>query len=305
MNAIDKAEISKAREIPLESVLEKFGANRDPQDPNRNWKTHAGRITVTEGKFFNHDQQQGGGGAIDLAMHLGGFKFKEAVAWLGGNIGRDETVHQYQAEAGKHATRILDTTPPPKLEVPSPDAGKFARMKNYLTGKRAIPEAIVDNAIEKGRLWADKYANAVFSLRDLEGKQIGAELRGTFDKPFHGVRGEKGLFFTGTSQSKTAVFVESGIDALSYQAMHPNALVIGTAGSGRDMLTAAARALDEKGYKIIAGFDADKAGEAQTKTLREAIPTATIDRQRPTQGKDWNDELKAQRAPSRTADQER
>ncbi|MGY0343572.1 DUF3991 and TOPRIM domain-containing protein [Xylella fastidiosa] len=299
---MDKLEISKLREIPLEAVLERFGAQRDPQDPKRNWKSHAGRITVTNGKFYNHDQEQGGGGSIDLAMHLGGFKFKEAVAWLGGNISRDAAINQYQVEARKHAERILDTTPPPTLDVPEPVAGKLDRVRNYLTGKRRIPEAIVDNAIEKGRLWADKYANAVFSLRDLKGKQIGAELRGTSDKPFHGVRGEKGLFFTGTSKPKTAVFVESAIDAMSYQAMHPNTLVIGTVGSGRDVMTVAARALDEKGFKLIAGFDADKSGDAQTKALAAAVQSP-VERQRPTTGKDWNDELKAQRAAARSAEE--
>lgn len=299
---MDKLEISKLREIPLEAVLERFGAQPDPQDPKRNWKSHAGRITVTDGKFYNHDQEQGGGGSIDLAMHLGGFKFKEAVAWLGGNISRDAAINQYQAEARKHAERILDTTPAPKLDVPEPVAGKLDRVRNYLTGKRGIPEAIVDNAIDKGRLWADKYANAVFSLRDLEGKQIGAELRGTSDKPFHGVRGEKGLFFTGTSKPKTAVFVESAIDTMSYQAMHSNTLVIGTAGSGRDVMTAAARALDEKGFKIVAGFDADKSGDAQSKALAAAVQSP-VERQRPTTGKDWNDELKAQRAAARSAEE--
>ena len=299
---MDKLEISKLREIPLEAVLERFGAQPDPQDPTRNWKSHAGRITVTDGKFYNHDQEQGGGGSIDLAMHLGGFKVKEAVAWLGGNISRDAAINQYQAEARKHAERILDTTPTPKLDVPEPVAGKLDRVRNYLTGKRGIPEAIVDNAIDKGRLWADKYANAVFSLRDLEGKQIGAELRGTSDKPFHGVRGEKGLFFTGTSKPKTAVFVESAIDAMSYQAMHPNTLVIGTAGSGRDVMTAAARALDEKGFKLVAGFDADKSGDAQSKALAAAVQSP-VERQRPTTGKDWNDELKAQRAAARSAEE--
>lgn len=289
---MDKLAISKAREIPLEAVLERFGAERDPTDPTRNWKTHAGRMTITDDKFYNHDLERGGGGAIDLAIQLGGFKFKDAVAWLGSNISRDAAIEQYQAEAVKHAGRILDDTATPKLAIPEQDTAKLARVKSYLTGKRAIPEPIVENAINKGRVWADKYGNAVFSLHDLEGKQIGAELRGTYDKPFHGVRGEKGLFFTGTSQSKIAVFVESAIDAMSYQALNPKALVIGTAGSSREMMTAAAKALDEKGFKIVDGFDNDKAGERQGATLRAAT-TAAIEQQRPTQGKDWNDELKA------------
>ncbi|MDR8920774.1 hypothetical protein FEP54_05609 [Burkholderia multivorans] len=299
---MDKLEISKLRETPLEAVLERFGAQPDPQDPKRNWKSHAGRITVTDGKFYNHDQEHGGGGAIDLAMHLGGFRFKEAVAWLGGNISRDAAITQYQAESRKHAERILDNTPAPKLGIPEPVASKLDRVRGYLTHKRDLPESIVENAIEKGRLWADKYANAVFSLRDLEGKQIGAELRGTSDKPFHGVRGEKGLFFTGTSKPKTAVFVESAIDAMSYQAMHPNTLVIGTAGSGRDVMTAAARALDEKGFKIIAGFDADKPGDAQAKALAAAVQSP-VERQRPSHGKDWNEQLRAQRSTARAADE--
>ena len=292
---MDKLEISKAREIPLEAILERFGAERDPNDPKRNWRTHAGRITITGDKFYNHDLERGGGGAIDLAIQLGGFKFKEAVAWIGGNVSRDAAIQQYQVEAVKHASRILDDTPSPKLGVPEKDPTKISRVKAYLTGKRAIPEPVVDNAINKGRLWSDKFSNAVFSLHDLNGKQIGVELRGTYDKPFHGVRGEKGLFFTGTSQSKTAVFVESAVDALSYQALNPKVLVVGTAGSSRDMMTAAAKALDEKGFKIVDGFDNDKAGDRHGATLREAI-TAPIERQRPAHGKDWNDELRAHRA---------
>ena len=301
---MDKLEISKAREIPLDAILERFGAERDPTDPKRNWKTHTGRITITDDKFYNHDLERGGGGAIDLAMQLGGFKFKDAVAWLGGNISRDAAIQQYQAEAVKHASRILDETQAPKLAVPEQDPATLNRVKAYLIGKRGIPEPIVDNAINKGRLWSDKYANAVFSLRDLEGNQIGAELRGTYDKPFHGVRGEKGLFFTGTSQSKTAVFVESAIDAMSYQALNPKALVIGTAGSSREVMTAAARALDENGFKIVDGFDNDKAGERHGVTLREAV-NAPVERLRPTQGKDWNDELKAQRTTEKTPTAER
>lgn len=52
--------LEAARNSP-EAVLERFGAQPDPQDPKRNWKSHAGRITVTDGKFYNHDQEQGGG----------------------------------------------------------------------------------------------------------------------------------------------------------------------------------------------------------------------------------------------------
>lgn len=290
---MDKDEIVRLRQLPLDTVLEGFGAQRDPQDPTRNWKTQVGRITITEGKFYNHDQDKGGGGAIDLVMHMGDFSFTKAVAWLGGQIGKDAAIAQYQAEAVKHAGRIIETTPSPKLEVPAPDASKLARVKNYLVEKRAIPESIVDTAIEKGRLWADKYGNAVFGLRDVEGNQVGAELRGTYDKPFHGVRGEKGLFFTGNASTKTAVFVESAIDAMSYQAINPRSMVISTTGSSRDLLSKTAEELHGRGFRLVAGFDNDKEGNRLAEALSKATGQA-VERQVPAVGKDWNDHLKKQ-----------
>lgn len=288
---MDKDSILQLRELPLDTVLEGFGAKRDPQDPTRNWKTQVGRITVTEGKFFNHDLGKGGGGAIDLVMHMGDFSFKSAVAWLGGQIGKDAAIAQYQAEAVKHAGRILETTPSPKLEVPVPDAGKLGRVKDYLVKERRIPQSIVDLAIQKGRLWADKYGNAVFGLRDVEGNQVGAELRGTHDKPFHGVRGEKGLFFTGNASTKTAVFVESAIDAMSYQAINPRSMVISTTGSSRDLLSKTAEELHGRGFRLVAGFDNDKEGNRLAEALNKAIGKQ-VERQVPAVGKDWNEQLK-------------
>ncbi|POR73748.1 hypothetical protein BKM30_26115 [Pseudomonas syringae pv. syringae] len=291
---MDKKAIEAARSIDLDTVVEGFGGVRDEADPKKNWKTHAGRITITDEKFYNHDADVGGGGAIDLAMHLGGYRFKEAVAWLGGAHGREAAISTYQVEAKQQAERILDTTEKPKLEIPAPDQRKLDKVRTYLTEKRAIPEALVDVAIQKGRVWADKFSNAVFALRDMEGKISGAELRGTYDKPFHGIRGDRGLYFTGKSASKVAVFVESSIEAMSYQALNPNALVIGTAGSTRDILQSAAKRLEAEKYKIVDGFNADKAGDQLGKRLQEAV-TQQVEVQRPTAGKDWNIELKAVR----------
>lgn len=291
---MDKSRLAELREIPLDAVLERFGAQRDPQDPTRNWKTPAGRMTVTGSQFYNHDATQGGGGAIDLVMHLGGFRFKEAIAWLGGNIGREAAVRQYQVESQKHAERILDHTPAPKLGIPEPDAAKLPRVRRYLIEQRALPEAVVDNAIQKGRLWADRHGNAVFGLRDLGGKPIGAELRGTTDKSFHGVRGEKGLFLTGNSRHQTAVFVESAIDALSYQALNPQALVISTTGSGITLMGDMARQLRDRGFRLLAAFDKDTAGDHLAAALGQALG-APVERQYPRVGKDWNEQIQQER----------
>lgn len=290
---MDKNELSRIREIPLEMVLESFGAERDPQDPKRNWRTAAGRITVTDTKYFNHDAQVGGGGAIDLTQHLGNYGFREALAYLGNIAGHAAAVKQYQVEGKKHAQKILDTTPAPKQEIPVPDASKLNRVRNYLTETRSIPEPIVEKAIAKGRLWADKFGNAVFALSDpgLSGAQVGAELRGTYEKPFHGVRGQqKGMFFTGNAKSGVAVFVESGIEALSYEAMNPNAMVVSTTGSTKEQLVKTAALLAERGFQLVAGFNNDKDGDRFSEWLNEAFQG--VKREKPVEVKDWNDLLR-------------
>ena len=50
--AMDKDEIAHVRALPLEAVLQRLGATRDPKDPARNWRLGASRIT---------------GGALDFA----------------------------------------------------------------------------------------------------------------------------------------------------------------------------------------------------------------------------------------------
>src|ERR1035441_6529672 len=69
------------REVPLEDVLLFRGAVRDRRD-RRKWHTEQGPLSVNGPKFINWHQGQGGGGAIDLVMHLAGVDFRTAVIWL-------------------------------------------------------------------------------------------------------------------------------------------------------------------------------------------------------------------------------
>ncbi len=72
--------LHQLRAIPLESVLLATGGKRDPQDKAK-WHTAKGAVSVTGMKFMNWNQGRGGGGAIDLAMHLNGLDFKAAADW--------------------------------------------------------------------------------------------------------------------------------------------------------------------------------------------------------------------------------
>ena len=69
------------RAVPLTDILRAIDAKPDPRDPAK-WQTPRGTISVNGAKFFNWNETTGGGGAIDLAMHLKGLCFKEAIDWL-------------------------------------------------------------------------------------------------------------------------------------------------------------------------------------------------------------------------------
>ncbi|MHB1098224.1 MAG: DUF3991 domain-containing protein [Burkholderiales bacterium] len=253
-------------------------------------------------------------------VHLSGYNFKEAIAVLAEVGGQPAAINQYVSEGEKHARRIIETTPTPnhKTDIPKAVPRNLPRVIKYLTEERSIDRAVVEKAVETGRLWADGFGNAVFSLKDpnLTGKQVGAELRGTITgKPYHGVRGEeKGFFFTGDAKSMVAVFVEAGIDALSYESLDRNALVVSTTGSRKDTLMLVAKRLADRGYKIASGFDLDQTGNRLTANLEEAIGEGKVERRKPNPealkqyeamsgkpGKDWNDALRGQRALDRQA----
>jgi hypothetical protein len=295
---IDFSVISQARAIPLEDVLERFGARRARNDPKRNWKLDGSRITVHGALFYDHIREAGGGGAIDLACHLGGWKFREAMAWLMGDAAllrvRQERVENADLIASRASwgTDVSHSLPPP-----IPDRTNLPRVRAYLCGTRAIPAAIVERGIAKGELFADPKGNVVFVLRDERLNPVGYELRGTRGKPFHCVAGEKkGLFFARLEHNREATFVESGIEALSYLALHPNRTAISTTGNSGELAEKFGRRLLTMGYSLFAGFNSDEAGDRMAKRLAERLE-GRIQRHRPdpTAGKDWNDQLVGRR----------
>src|SRR5271156_3826718 len=107
--AMDKDEIARVRAVPLETVLQRLGAERDPKDPVHNWRLGASRITVTDARFYDHNQagalhrmregRAGGGGAIDLVQYLKDIGFREAVRELGGLASAREALGSVTAKA--------------------------------------------------------------------------------------------------------------------------------------------------------------------------------------------------------------
>jgi len=70
------------RDLPLKDIAWHLGLTQDTKGSGR-WKGNGHIINIDGSKFydFSPSSQKGGGGAIDLVMHVYDYNFKEAVAW--------------------------------------------------------------------------------------------------------------------------------------------------------------------------------------------------------------------------------
>jgi hypothetical protein len=234
-------------------------------------------------KFINWNHGVGGGGAIDLAMHLNNLDFKAAVEWLWKHFSNPD--HR-------------EPRPPcrPNLTLPPQNPSKLPGVKRYLVHERAIAVSLIQPLIESGMLYADNRGNAVFLLLGKENRPVGAELRGTTPAQWRGMapgsQKDLGYFSVPAPRAITVVLCESAIDAISCFALHPTHLCISTAGARPSPRWLAL--LINHGYEIYCGFDADDTGENMAAEMIALYPS--VKRLRPTQH-DWNDELKLNLVP--------
>jgi hypothetical protein len=292
MNSDDlRQRAAVVREIALEAVLLGRGAERDPRD-RRKWHTEQGPLSVTGAKFMSWRRGQGGGGAIDLVMHLAQVDFRAAVEWLEqyfgiGPLGVGQTaarpLARSAAAGGPHGS----------LRLPAPARRLLDRVRRYLTQRRALSATLLDPLIRSGRLYADHRSNAVFLLVKGKGQRpVGAELRGTGPQVWRGMapgtRKDLGYFWIGRRGAASIVLCESAIDAISCHQLHPEHICISTSGVRANPPWL--RALLAAGYQVQCGFDADEpgdAGAARMNALHAAVKRLRSSRH------DWNDVLRS------------
>jgi len=271
----------RLRTIPLERVLLLCGGKPDRDDRHK-WHTPAGTLSVTGAKFMNWTSGRGGGGAIDLVIHLHSLDFKSALNWLADHF------------AGVLLPEPMSPPPVSELQIPKPAPGQLTRLRDYLIVQRCLPSRLVASLIDSGSLYADARANAVFLLRTEHQVPVGAELRGTTPRAWRGLapgsRKDLGYFAIPAQHRPTVVLCESAIDAISCFALHPGYRCLSTAGARPNPLWL--RPLLNQGCQIYCGFDADPTGDAMA-TAMIALHPAT-QRLRPSRH-DWNDMLRPQR----------
>lgn len=277
------------REVPLETVLIFRGAVRDRHDKSK-WHTEQGPLSVSGPKFINWRRGQGGGGAIDLVMHLADLDFRTAVAWLQQHLAAS---HLVAGELTNHSSGREPSVSEGhcRLRLPVPNDRMLGRVRQYLTRCRYLPASLIEPLIQSGKLYADSRGNAVFLL--VAGKvnrPVGAELRGTGPRIWRGMapgtRKDLGYFWIGAKGSKEIILCESAIDAISCFQMHPERICISTSGVRANPRWLSG--LIARGYEIHCGLDADGPGDAVAARMIAIHPR--VKRLRPP-AHDWNDAL--------------
>ncbi|HXY78006.1 MAG TPA: DUF3991 and TOPRIM domain-containing protein [Candidatus Acidoferrales bacterium] len=269
--------LDQLRRIPLAAVLRETGAQRDRSDKAQ-WHTPQGAISITGMKFMNWHRSRGGGGAIDLVMHLNDLDFKAAVAWIDRHF--------------PIAPDCESLPTPRRLILPPPDPRKLSAVKHYLVHDRAITPSLTDSLIASGKLYADRHGNAVFLMLGQENTTVGAELRGTGPQRWRGMapgsHKDLGCFSVDAPEATRAILCESAIDAISCCLLHPASLCLSTSGARPNPRWLPA--LLSLHLTVYCGFDSDATGDTMAEQMIALHPS--IRRLRPSQH-DWNDVLKS------------
>jgi len=321
-----KALAAQVRAIDLPAVIERLGGVQDRYDAHK-WRLDGEHISINGERFYNHDRQQGGGGAIDLVMHAAGYDYREAVAYLRDTHGADVAI----SAAGWHSARegqqqaqeIVEHAERPVFRAPTPDVGRWSQVRDYLTGQRQLPAALVDDLHARGTVYADSRSNAVFLRTNEDGQATGASLRGTapgseFKGLALGSRRDEGHFSFRIGQpapymAPQIYLTESPIDAMSRAALLLRAgtqgerIFISTDGHGEIPRRQIDEGLERRAV-VHCAFDRDRGGDTLWERVKEQYGARAhetygpIDRDQPPAGvKDWNQALQQERTPERGA----
>ena len=308
-----KQQADKLRDLPLEEVAWNLGLDKADKGENR-WKGLGQVIGINGSKWYDLKEGKGGGGAIDLVMHVNNFNFRSSVAWLYDQFGEEGILRATKPLIDKQVTKIVKEETTPIFEPPTPDESKWLDVQNYLVQKRGLTKVLIAALHQHVWLYADEQQNTVFAMRELpvkEGTQYknaettlkGAFLRGTRgeNNSFMGYalnsRRKEGWFYFPLGgkpgdEIQKVVLCKSPIEALSAASI--GLLGRGTVPSERTMYIAvdSPKSLPLEFLRevpaITAAYDNDDAGRSRAQAIKELLPQTTIAQP---QAHDWNLEL--------------
>jgi hypothetical protein len=285
---ISKEQINAVRSIELHAVFERLGYDWDRKKYDKDqYSTEKGRISVSGQKFFNHGEEVGGGGAIDLVSHLLDLDFLSAAEWL---------ANEFAGGVSHRQAPIVHSARKKPLALPPRDDAAVGSVFAYLAG-RGVSALTIQQLITEGRLYATRnkgFINAVFLSTDDSGLPIGAEqkgVRGKFSALAPGSSRNKGYFRVERAGNNAVAITESAIDAISFAELYPTVDAISTSGSRPDA-PYIPHLLDRYEH-VFCAFDADDKGHrtaaemiAKYPRIRRFLPTNVP---KESEKWDWND----------------
>ena len=306
-----KQQADKLRDLPLEEVAWNLGLDKADIGENR-WKGLGRVISINNSKWYDFTKEKGGGGAVDLVMHVNNSNFRSSVAWLHDQFEEEGMNRAVTHHARQQAQEIVTEEPIPSFEPPTPDESKWLSVQDYLVQKRGLPENFIIGLHQKGWLYADDQQNAVFTMRELpvgvktqygETTSLGAFLRGTRgeDNSFMGYapnsKRREGWFYFHLGgkpgdEVQKVVLCKSPIEALSCANIGLNERRGMPSERTLYMAVDSPKSLPLEFLRevraITAAYDNDSAGCSTAQAIKELLPQTTIAHPK---AEDWNLEL--------------
>ncbi|MEA5569127.1 plasmid recombination protein [Anabaena sp. UHCC 0399] len=281
-----------------------------PHSQANRWKGHGHIINIDKSKFYDFapGYQKGGGGAIDLVMHVNDCDFKKAISWLHDRFGESGVMRAAIAKTQQEVIEIAQQQPRPQFTPPAADDNQWLSVQNYLTKTRGLPNYLVSALRESELLYADERKNIVFGMRTLTGEVMGAFVRGTVgeDNTFMGyAKGTKradcwfylrlgGEDSDENDEIQRVILCKSPIDTLSVAALEmeihdglpPDRTMYLAVDSPQSLPLEFLRTIK----RIAVTFDNDELGNEAAHAVKELLPQAQIVMPDET---DWNQQLLA------------
>jgi hypothetical protein len=284
---MDKETIQRARQADLPEYLMSIGVQLTKSGNRYRHKEHDSLIFTGNSYFWNSKQDHGN--AVDYLTKYMNMDFLSAVSALA------------------NTSPIADNLRKRTFE---PDKDGFClnqdKVKRYLNKARLINYGIINHFIERKILFQESGTdNAYFPMLDERGNCVGAELQGTKQKRFKGIKANSKYgygFNIGFSANNTfdyALFFESAIDLMSFIDYEKNfkgktldnCLLVSMAGLKISTVKHTLKSFPGKPAPVLC-VDNDEAGRNFLNALK-AANINFIERLPEGSYKDWNEQLVA------------
>lgn len=295
---MEKKDIDELRgKVTCAAVLEKAGFKVDLKESTRKavkYRHGEGQIVIVihEGRGWFDPMSDTKGDVFTLAEHLGADGFPEALKQVADQVGFMPTQPEWKRPARVKPTAALASRWAARLK-PRPGSPTW----RYLAGERAIPDHLVQEAVDQGRLREGPYGSMWAAHTDDAGAVAGWEERGPEWRGF-ATDGTKVLFRLGAVRPKRVCVTEAAIDAMSLAAiegLRHGSLYVSTGGGWSPATEAAIRAIaSAPGMHLVAATDSNLQGDVFGDRVRVIATEAGAHYERNrSPHDDWNETLQA------------